>query len=157
MVTRPNKVFSATYFTQELESARYFLADSNLSAFWLAGDARFGVQAGAPLDPAHFERLFDGRDENGQSLLLQNPGLKKRVSAYELSVGVSKSISAAWALAISARSRGDRTNSKSLNAVSDQVSQCLCATWSQRQGLRAVVPSPNIDVSSNLTRGPFCK
>lgn len=124
MVTRPNKVFSATYFTQELESARYFLADSNLSAFWLTGDARFGVQAGAALNPAHFERLFEGRDESGQSLLLQNTGLKKRVSAYELSVGVSKSVSAAWALAsLQDRAAIEQAFRKSLNAVSDQVSR----------------------------------
>ena len=122
MVTRPNKVFSATYFTQELESARYFLADSNVSAFWLTGDARFGVQAGAALDPAHFERLFEGRDENGQSLLLQNTGLKKRVSAYELSVGVSKSVSAAWALASPQdRKAIERAFAKSLEAVAHHV------------------------------------
>jgi conjugative relaxase-like TrwC/TraI family protein len=99
MVTRPNKVFSATYFTEELETARYFLAAKNLGAYWVAGDPRFGVQAGAALDASHFERLFEGQDESGQSLLLNNPGIKKRVSAYELSVGVSKSVSAAWALA----------------------------------------------------------
>lgn len=122
MVTRPNKVFSATYFTQELESARYFLADSNLSAFWLTGDERFGVRAGAALDPAHFERMFEGRDKGGQSLLLQNTGLKKRVSAYELSVGVSKSVSAAWALASPQdRAAIERTFCKSLYAVSDHV------------------------------------
>ena len=146
MVTRPNKVFSATYFTQELESARYFLADSNLSAFWLAGDARFGVQAGAPLDPAHFERLFDGRDENGQSLLLQNPGLKKRVSAYELSVGVSKSISAAWALASPQdRAAIEQAFRKSLNAVSDQVSRNAFARLGHNGKVFVpVVPSPNI-------------
>ncbi|EKS28409.1 conjugal transfer relaxase TraA [Afipia felis] len=122
MVTRPNKVFSATYFTQELESARYFLADSNLSAFWLTGDARFGVQAGAALNPTHFERLFEGRDESGQSLLLQNTGLRKRISAYELSVGVSKSVSAAWALASPQdRAAIEQAFCKSLNAVSDHV------------------------------------
>lgn len=146
MVTRPNKVFSATYFTQELESAQYFLADSNLSAFWLAGDARLGVQAGAPLDPAHFERLFDGRDENGQSLLLQNPGLKKRVSAYELSVGVSKSISAAWALASPQdRAAIEQAFRKSLNAVSDQVSRNAFARLGHNGKVFVpVVPSPNI-------------
>lgn len=145
MVTRPNKVFSATYFTQELESARYFLADSNLSAFWLAGDARFGVQAGAPLDPAHFERLFEGRDENGQSLLLQNPGLKKRVSAYELSVGVSKSISAAWALASPQdRAAIEQAFRKSLNAVSDQVSRNAFARLGHNGKVFVAVQQPNI-------------
>lgn len=146
MVTRPNKVFSATYFTQELESARYFLADSNLSAFWLAGDARFGVHPGAALDPAHFERLFEGRDEHGQSLLLQNPGLKKRVSAYELSVGVSKSISAAWALASPQdRAAIEQAFRKSLNAVSDQVSRNAFARLGHNGKVFVpVVPSPNL-------------
>lgn len=146
MVTRPNKVFSATYFTQELESARYFLADSNLSAFWLTGDVRFGVRSGAALDPAHFERLFDGRDENCQSLLLQNPGLKKRVNAYELSVGVSKSISAAWALASPQdRAAIEQAFRKSLNAVSDQVSRNAFARLGHNGKVFVpVVPSPNI-------------
>lgn len=122
MVTRPNKVFSATYFTAELETARYFLEADGLSAYWACGDSRFGIQAGAAIDADHFERLFAGLDENGQSLLLQNPGLKKRVSAYELSVGVSKSISAAWALASPQdREAIERAFAKSLEAVTDHV------------------------------------
>jgi conjugative relaxase-like TrwC/TraI family protein len=123
MVTRPNKVFSARYFTDELKTARYFLSDSNLAARWLAGDERFGVHAGAEVDPEHFERLFEGQDASGQSLLLHNTGLKKkRVSAYELSVGVSKSVSAAWALASPHdRAAIERAFSKSLDAVSEHV------------------------------------
>jgi conjugative relaxase-like TrwC/TraI family protein len=122
MVVRPNKVFSAAYFTEELETARYFLADSNLGARWLTGDIRFGVQAGAELDTAHFEQLFEGRDKNGQSLLQQNSGLKKRVSAYELSVGVSKSVSAVWALASRQhREAIERAFATSLSVVSDHV------------------------------------
>ena len=122
MVTRPNKVFSATYFTDELKTARYFLASDRLSAFWLAGDQRFGVTAGAEIDPKHFENLFEGRDANGHSLLLEGNGLKKRVSAYELSVGVPKSVSAVWALA----NKGDRTAieeafAKSLGVVANHV------------------------------------
>lgn len=121
MVVRPNKVFSAAYFTEELESARYFLANSNLGAQWLTGDVRFGVQADAELDPIHFERLFEGRDQNGHSLL-QNSGLKKRISAYELSVGVSKSISAVWALASPQdREAIERAFAMSLSVISDHV------------------------------------
>jgi conjugative relaxase-like TrwC/TraI family protein len=122
MVTRPNKVFSATYFTSELETARYFLAADGLSAYWACGDARFGIAAGAAIDADHFKRLFAGLDENGESLLLKNPGLKKRVSAYELSVGVSKSISAAWALASPQdRESIEQAFAKSLEAVTDHV------------------------------------
>lgn len=122
MVTRPNKVFSATYFTEELGTARYYLEADDLSAYWACGDARFGVHAGAPINAAHFEQLFEGRDANGQSLLLKSTGSKKRVSAYELSVGVSKSISAAWALgAPSDREAIERAFVKSLEAVTDHV------------------------------------
>jgi conjugative relaxase-like TrwC/TraI family protein len=122
MVTRPNKVFSATYFTKELESARYFLAAKNLGAFWIAGDSRFGVRPGATLDAKHFERLFKGLDANGKSLLRKNQGSKKRVAAYELSVGVSKSISAAWALAKpDQREAIERAFAKSLEVVADHV------------------------------------
>jgi conjugative relaxase-like TrwC/TraI family protein len=122
MVTRPNKVFSASYFTRELESARYFLAAKNLGAFWLAGDSRFGVQPGAALDAKHFERLFQGLDANGQSLLRKNQGIKKRVAAYELSVGVSKSVSAAWALAKpDQREAIEHAFAKSLEVVADHV------------------------------------
>jgi putative ABC transport system substrate-binding protein len=49
LVTRPNKVFSAEYFTDELETARYFLAADGLGTYWAAGDARFSVQAGAAI------------------------------------------------------------------------------------------------------------
>jgi conjugative relaxase-like TrwC/TraI family protein len=144
MVTRPNKVFSAAYFTQELESERYFLADSNLGATWLAGDIRFGVQAGATLDAAHFGALFEGRDKNGQSLLLQNSGLKKRVSAYELSVGVSKSVSAVWALAsLEDREAIERTFATSLNAVSDHLCRNAFARLGHN-GRRFVEVIPNI-------------
>jgi conjugative relaxase-like TrwC/TraI family protein len=122
MVTRPNKVFSATYFTDELKTARYFLASDRLSAFWLAGDQRFGVTAGAEIDPKHFENLFEGRDANGRSLLLEGNGLKKRVSAYELSVGVPKSVSAVWALANeSDQAAIEEAFAKSLNVVADHV------------------------------------
>ena len=122
MVTRPNKVFSAEYFTDEIKSARYFLADSNLGASWLAGDPRFGVEVGADVDADHLAQLFEGRDRNGNSLLLQNAGLKKRVSAYELSVGVSKSVSAMWALAAPEdRAAIERAFAKSLDAIADHV------------------------------------
>jgi conjugative relaxase-like TrwC/TraI family protein len=122
LVTRPNKVFSAEYFTDNLEVARYFLAADGLCAYWAMGDVRFGVRAGATIDAGHFGRLFEGLDENGQSLLLKNPGLKKRVSAYELSVGVSKSVSAAWALATPRdREAIERAFAKSLEAVTDHV------------------------------------
>ncbi|MBQ8104390.1 MAG: relaxase domain-containing protein [Afipia sp.] len=146
MVTRPNKVFSATYFTAELETARYFLAADTLSAYWACGDARFGVHAGAALDAGHFERLFAGLDESGQSLLLQNPGLKKRVSAYELSVGVSKSISAVWALASPQdREAIERAFAKSLEAVTDHVER-NAFTRLGANGTTFVGVQPNIAV-----------
>jgi hypothetical protein len=146
MVTRPNKVFSATYFTAELETARYFLEADGLSAYWACGDSRFGIQASAAIDADHFERLFAGLDENGQSLLLQNRGLKKRVSAYELSVGVSKSISAAWALASPQdREAIERAFAKSLEAVTDHV-QRNSFTRLGANGKHFVRVQPNIAV-----------
>jgi len=146
MVTRPNKVFSATYFTEELETARYFLAAKNLSAYWVTGDPRFGVQPGAVLDASHFERLFEGQDESGQSLLLNNPGIKKRVSAYELSVGVSKSVSAAWALA-SPRDREaiELAFAKSLEVVAEHVRR-NSFTRLGANGITFVRVKPNIAV-----------
>ena len=55
-------------------------------------------------------------------MLLQISGLKKRVSAYELSVGVSKSISAVWALASRQhRESIERTFATSLGVASDHV------------------------------------
>jgi hypothetical protein len=144
MVTRPNKVFSATYFTEELETARYFLAAKNLGAYWVTGDPRFGVHAGAALDASHFERLFEGLDESGQSLLLNNPGIKKPVSAYELSVGVSKSVSAAWALA-SPREAIELAFAKSLEVVAEHVRR-NSFTRLGANGVTFVRVKPNIAV-----------
>lgn len=144
MVTRPNKVFSAEYFTDEIKTARYFLADSNLGARWLAGDARFGIEVGADVDANHMAQLFEGRDRNGNSLLLQNTGLKKRISAYELSVGVSKSISALWALAApDDRAAIERAFAKSLDAVVDHV-QRNAFTRLGHNGKIVVAVQPNI-------------
>lgn len=144
MVTRPNKVFSAAYFTDEIKTARYFLADSNLGGRWLAGDARFGVEAGTDVDAEHLAQLFEGRDRNGNSLLLQNAGLKKRISAYELSVGVSKSVSAMWALAAPEdRAAIERAFAKSLEPIVDHI-QRNAFTRLGHNGKVVIAAQPNI-------------
>ncbi|MGA0534081.1 MobF family relaxase [Hansschlegelia sp. KR7-227] len=122
MVTRPNKVFSAAYFSREVEGARYYLAAKNLGAIWLKGDHRLDVAAGAAVEAKDLERLFEARDADGSSLLHNSGGVAKRVAALELSVGVSKSVSAAWALG-DERQRAEIETAfhKSLEAVADHV------------------------------------
>ncbi|MDI4232485.1 relaxase domain-containing protein [Bradyrhizobium sp. Arg237L] len=144
LVTRPNKVFSAEYFTDEIKTARYFLADSSLGARWLAGDARFGVEVGAEVDADHLAQLFEGRDRSGNSLLLQNAGMKRRISAYELSVGVSKSVSAVWALAApEGRAAIERTFAKSLDPIVDHI-QRNAFTRLGHNGKVVIAAQPNI-------------
>lgn len=144
--TRPNKVFSAQYFTRELESSRYFLADSNLGAYWIAGDVRFGVTAGAAVDADHFKGLFEGLDESGRSLLLKDSGLKKRVAAYELSVAASKSVSAVWALASLPERRAiEQAFATSLAVVADHLSR-NAFTRLGANGVNFVSVQPNVAV-----------
>lgn len=144
MVTRPNKVFSADYFTRELETSRYFLADSNLGAYWITGDTRFGVHAGAAVDADHFKRLFEGIDENGNSLLLKDSGIKRRVAAYELSVAASKSVSAVWALAsLHERKAIEQAFAKSLVVVADHLGR-NAFTRLGANGVNFVAVQPNV-------------
>ena len=62
------------------------------------------------------------RNGNFLFLLLQNTRLKKRISSYELSVGVSKSISARWALATPVdRAAIEQALSKSLAPIVNHI------------------------------------
>ena len=122
VVTRPNKVYSASYFTRETEGARYYLSAKNLGAVWLAGSPSLEVAAGTNVEADDLHRLFDARDANGRSLLHNSGGVTKRVAALELSVGVSKTVSMAWALGTEAeRAAIEVAFFRSLQAVADQV------------------------------------
>lgn len=144
MVTRPNKVYSAEYFTREVEGARYYMAAKNLEAVWLFGDLRLGIARGTGVEAKALAALFAAQDASGATLLHNTGGVAKRVAALELSVGAPKTVSMVWALGTeSQRADVETAFFRSLQAVADQVEQNTFARLG-RGGATLVAVKPTI-------------
>ncbi len=65
---------------------------------WYAPTGDLGLSDGALVDADLFERLFAGKDADGQSLVTNGGGRLDRVPAFDVTLSAPRSVSLAWAL-----------------------------------------------------------
>jgi conjugative relaxase-like TrwC/TraI family protein len=87
---------TARYYSKQSE---YYLGGGEPAGRWISSTNNFGVEHGAAIDNALFERLHAGVDGDGQPLLSNSGDKAKRVGGIDLTLSAPKSVSVAFALA----------------------------------------------------------
>jgi hypothetical protein len=103
MVATWNIAADAAYYPREAEGSRrgsYYENSKEPPGRWYAPKGDFGLIDSAAVDPALFQRLYDGLDAAGRPLVDTTQGRRRdRVPAYDICFSASRSVSLIWAFA----------------------------------------------------------
>lgn len=97
MVATWNPAASAGYYTNQ---TAYYAKEGGVEprGLWYAPGGDHGLVDGALVDAGLFERLFVGKDADGQSLITNGGGRLDRVPAFDVTFSAPRSVSLLWAL-----------------------------------------------------------
>lgn len=97
MVATWNPVASAGYYSRQ---TAYYAKEGGVEprGVWFAPAGDHGLTNGALVDADLFERLFAGKDADGQSLVTNGGGRLDRVPAFDVTLSAPRSVSLIWAL-----------------------------------------------------------
>lgn len=87
---------SARYYTS---LTAYYTETREPRGKWLLVGLDTGIAAGETVATADFERLHDGLDRDGRSLLPEQATRAQRIGGYDLTFSAPKSVSVLWGLA----------------------------------------------------------
>ncbi len=103
MVATWNIAADAAYYPREAEGNRrgsYYQSGKEPPGQWYAPKGDFGLVDSSPVDPAQFQRLYDGVDADGRPLIDSTRGRRAdRVPAYDICFSAPRSVSLIWAFA----------------------------------------------------------
>ena len=92
-----NVAASSAYYVR---GAEYYLSAREPDGVWYAPSGDLGRRDATTVQPKEFARLYEGLDENGQSLITNAGGkADQRVPAFDLTFSAPRSVSLAWAFA----------------------------------------------------------
>jgi conjugative relaxase-like TrwC/TraI family protein len=95
MVASIGKGTVAQYYLRRTE---YYLTGQEPVGIWLTSSPDLGIAVGQEIKADIFEKVHAGLGPDGKSLLANEPGGKKRVSGYDLTLSAPKSVSILFAL-----------------------------------------------------------
>jgi conjugative relaxase-like TrwC/TraI family protein len=97
MVATWTPAANAGYYTKQ---TAYYAREGGIEprGVWHAPAGDHGLTDGALVDAGLFERLFAGKDANGQSLVTNGGGRLDRVPAFDITFSAPRSASLIWAL-----------------------------------------------------------
>lgn len=97
MVATWNPAASAGYYSRQ---TAYYAKEGVVEprGVWYTPAGDHGLTHGAPVDADLFDRLFAGKDEDGQSLITNGGGRLDRVPAFDVTLSAPRSVSLVWAL-----------------------------------------------------------
>ncbi|MCY0149602.1 relaxase domain-containing protein [Hoeflea sp. G2-23] len=118
MVATWTPAASADYYTKQ---TAYYTGETGVEprGVWFAPAGDHGLVDGAVVEAALFDRLFSGKDAEGQSLVTNGGGRINRVPAFDVTLSAPRSVSLMWALG------GADTRSAIEAAHADAVRQTL--------------------------------
>lgn len=97
MVATWNPAASTGYYSRQ---TAYYAKEGGFEprGVWYAAAGDLGLVDGALVDAGLFDRLFAGKDADGQSLISNGGGRLDRVPAFDVTLSAPRSVSLAWAL-----------------------------------------------------------
>ncbi|MGW9232519.1 MobF family relaxase [Pseudorhizobium sp. NPDC055634] len=109
MVATWNPAASAEYYSKQ---TAYYAREGGIEprGAWYAPGGDLGLTDGRLVDPDVFERLFAGKDADGQSLVTNSGGRLDRVPAFDVTLSAPRSVSLVWAL-------GDEQSRRAIEAA----------------------------------------
>ena len=103
MVATIGQMASAEYYLESQRSFRhpneYYTAGEEPDGTWFNTKGLFGLEDGAKVDSAEFQRLYSGFAPDGSGKLVQRAGNPDRSPGVDLTFSVDKSVSSLWAIA----------------------------------------------------------
>ena len=103
MVATIGQMATAEYYLESQRSFRhpneYYTAGEEPDGAWFNPKGLFGLEDGAKVDPAEFQRLYNGHSPDGSDKLVQRAGNPDRSPGVDMTFSVDKSVSSLWAIA----------------------------------------------------------